>query len=435
MATIVEQAPPRKRFLRSILSTSIQLVFYLFSKLDRIVNLPMESDFDTQDPYPFFASLQLKSPILRSFMYSGWAITGHEEITHLIRRSEISTDLRGSKFFSRVLKIAAGDASVPMLDNPNMLNLDAPDHTRLRKLMASRFTLKFVQALEPQIASQCRSLINEIELVDGQFDLLDAIAKPLPALVIADMLGVPESMYEQFQEWSEALLGTAIIGQPDMIRKAGIANDALHAYFESLTEEKRKNPGQDLISQLIEAEETGDRLTLKELHTNCILLLIAGHETTTRLIGNGMWLLLKHPEQMALLQENRELIPNAIEEMLRYEPPVQAFSRIVKEDFEYKGYNFKKNQVALLFYAAANRDPRFIENPQTFDIRRKDPKHISFGHGVHLCLGMSLARLEAKIVFNQILDNFPVVSLVDAEPDWGINPFFRGLDSLRVNVD
>lgn len=161
-----------------------------------------------------------------------------------------------------------------------------------------------------------------------------------------------------------------------------------------------------MISQLLEAEEEGDHLTLKELHTNCILLLISGHETTTRLIGNGMWLLLRHPEQLALLQENRELIPNAIEEILRFEPPVQAFSRIVKEDFEYKGYEFKKNQVALLFYAAANRDPRFIENPQIFDIQRKDSKHVSFGHGVHLCLGMSLARLEATIVFNQLLNNF-----------------------------
>ncbi|MCZ6501587.1 MAG: cytochrome P450 [Gammaproteobacteria bacterium] len=434
MATFVEQASPGKRFLRPILSGSIQLVLKLFGWLDRIINIPPEAEFDTHDPYPYFAKLQSKSPILRSYMYSGWAITGHEEITHLTRRSEISTDIRSSKFFSRVLKFAAGDVSVPIIDNPNMLNLDAPDHTRLRKLMASRFTVRFIQSLEPKIASQCQSLINKLEIQNGQFDLMESIAKPLPALVIADMLGVPENMYMQFREWSEALLGTAMIDQPDMIRKAGIANDALQAYFESLTEEKRKNPGQDLISQLLEAEEEGDHLTLKELHTNCILLLIAGHETTTRLIGNGMWLLLRHPEQLALLQQNRELIPNAIEEMLRFEPPVQAFSRIVKEDFEYKGYEFKKNQVALLFYAAANRDPRFIENPQIFDIQRKDPKHISFGHGVHLCLGMSLARLEAKIVFNQLLDNFPSVMLADSEPDWGDNPFFRGLNTLRLTA-
>jgi cytochrome P450 len=248
------------------------------------------------------------------------------------------------------------------------------------------------------------------------------------------MLGVPENMYKQFQSWSEDLLGAAMIDQPEMIRAAGVANDELNAYFETLAEEKRRNPGQDLISQLVQTEEEGDRLTLRELHTNCILLLVAGHETTTRLIGNGMWLLLQHPEQLELLQTRRELIPNAIEEMLRFEPPVQAFSRIVLKDFEYKGHQFRKNQALMLFYAAANRDPGLNENPQIFDVTRNNPKHVSFGYGAHLCLGMSLARLEAKVVFNQLLDNFPRLILADDKQDWGENPFFRGLNSLRLKM-
>ena len=434
MATAIEQGSSRNRRLLSVFSQLAQLSLRLFGLLDRLFNTPGNAVFDVSDPYPYFEALRTESPIIRSYMYSGWAVTGHQEITHLMRRDDISSDFRTSKSFSRLMKFAAGGASVPIIDNPNMLNLDAPDHTRLRKLITHRFTHKYVQSLEPQITHQCQSLVDKIDLQPGQFDLMEAIAKPLPALVIADMLGVPESMYKQFQSWSEALLGGAMIDQPEMIRNAGDANDELIAYFETLTDEKRKNPGQDLISQLIQTEEEEDRLSLKELHINCILLLIAGHETTTRLIGNGMLLLLQHPEQLALLQERRELIPNAIEEMLRYEPPVQAFSRIVLKDFEYKGYQFKKGQVVILFYAAANRDPNLNENPQVFDIERDDPKHVSFGYGAHLCLGMSLARLEAKIVFNQLLDNFPAAALVDNKPNWGENPFFRGLNTLHLRL-
>lgn len=434
MATAIESGSHVNRRLLSAFSIVTQLLLRLFALLDRLLNTPANAIYDVSNPYPYFEALRNESPIIRSYMYFGWAVTGHEEITHLMRRDEISSDFRTSISFSRMMKFAAGGASVGIIDNPNMLNMDAPDHTRLRKLMTQKFTHKYIQTLETQIAHQSQLLIDKIDLQAGQFDLMDAIAKPLPAIVIADMLGVPEKMYEQFHCWSETLLAGAMIEQPEMIRNAGHANDALIAYFETLTDEKRKSPGQDLISQLIQVEEQGDRLNLKELHTNCILLLIAGHETTTRLIGNGMWLLLQHPEQLALLQERRELIPNAIEEMLRYEPPVQAFSRIVLKGFEYKGYKFKKGQVVILFYAAANRDPNLNENPQVFDIERDNLKHVSFGYGAHLCLGMSLARLEAKIVFNQLLDNFPTATLVDSRPDWGENPFFRGLNTLHLRL-
>lgn len=434
MATAIESGSHVNRRLLSAFSIVTQLLLRLFALLDRLLNTPANAIFDVSDPYPYFEALRNESPIIRSYMYSGWAVTGHEEITHLMRRDEISSDFRTSISFSRMMKFAAGGASVPIIDNPNMLNMDAPDHTRLRKLLTQKFTHKYIQTLETQIAHQSQLLIDKIDLQAGQFDLMDAIAKPLPAIVIADMLGVPEKMYEQFHCWSKTILDGAMIEQPEMIRNAGHANDELIAYFETLTDEKRKSPGQDLISQLIQAEEQGDHLNLKELHTNCILLLIAGHETTTRLIGNGMWLLLQHPEQLALLQERRELIPNAIEEMLRYEPPVQAFSRIVLKGFEYKGYKFKKGQVVILFYAAANRDPNLNENPQVFDIERDNLKHVSFGYGAHLCLGMSLARLEAKIVFNQLLDNFPTATLVDSRPDWGENPFFRGLNTLHLRL-
>jgi cytochrome P450 len=434
MAVAIEQGSRVNRWLLSVFAVAVPYSLRLLGLLDRLFNAPGNAVFDASDPYPYLEALRSKSPIMRSYMYSGWAVTGHEEITHLTRRDEISTDIRKSKYVAGAMKFAAGGASVPAIDYTTMLNIDAPDHTRLRKLMTYGFTHKYVQSLEPQIASQCQSLINKIDPQADQFELMETIAKPLPAVVIADMLGVPENMYEQFQSWSEALLAGAMIEQPGMMQKAGLANDELIAYFETLTEEKRRNPGQDLISRLIQTEEQGDRLSLKELHTNCILLLVAGHETTTRLIGNGMCLLLQHPEQMALLQSRRELIPNAIEEMLRYEPPVQALSRIVLKDFEYKGHQFKKNHVVLLYYAAANRDPGLNENPQAFNIERENPKHVSFGYGAHLCLGMSLARLEAKVVFNQLLNHFPTVTLAGNKPDWGENPFFRGLNTLHLKM-
>ena len=208
----------------------------------------------------------------------------------------------------------------------------------------------------------------------------------------------------------------------------------MRAYLAQLAEAKRQAPGQDLISQLIMAEEDGDKLSLDELYSTCILLLVAGHETTTRLIGSCLYLLLHHPEQMEAARQSEEHLVNALEESLRYEPPVQFTARIVKESFTVDGCKLKRGQMLMLSIAAANRDPTANKDPDSFDIKREKVIHLSFGHGIHLCLGMSLARLEAKIVFNKLFDRFPTLIYAEEKPDWGTNPMFRGLESLSVET-
>ena len=217
--------------------------------------------------------------------------------------------------------------------------------------------------------------------------------------------------------------------------KGAAANEALNDYFKGVIEDKRRLPGQDMISRLIEAEEEGDRLTTEELYSTCVLLLVAGHETTTRLIGNGLYLLLKHPEQMEKLRLNPELAENAIEEMLRYEPPVQLMPRFALEDTEFFGKKIKKNQLIVPMIASANRDPTANENPDVFDITRKDIKHVSFGHGIHLCLGLNLARLEGRIAINKLLERFPDMSMADQEIVWTPVPLVRGMDNLVIHTN
>jgi cytochrome P450 PksS len=313
-----------------------------------------------------------------------------------------------------------------------MLTRNPPDHTRLRKLVAQGFVHKYIQSLAPAIERLVDELLDQIPPDAERFDVMQSLARPLPAIVIAEMMGVPMSERHLFESWSEALLGSTDLNRPDLIRKSGDANMEMRAYLAQLTETKRRSPGQDLISQLIAAEEDGDKLTLDELYSNCILLLVAGHETTTRLIGNCLYLLLQHPHQMKLARQSEENLVNALEESLRFEPPVMLTARIVKETFTYRGCNLKRGQMLMLSIASANRDPAISEDPDTFDVQREKVTHVSFGYGIHLCLGMSLARLEAKIVFNKLFDRFPSLEYAEETPSWGTNPMFRGLESLTV---
>ena len=245
-------------------------------------------------------------------------------------------------------------------------------------------------------------------------------------------VGVPVEKRHLFEQWSEDMLSGTDLGNPTLLRQAGKAHMEMSAYLAELTEAKRQTPGQDLISQLIEAEEDGDKLTLDELHSTCILLLVAGHETTTRLIGNCLYLLFQHPEQMHAVRESEEVLVNALEESLRFEPPVQFTARTVKEPMTLNGCQFKPGQLLMLSISAANRDPAVNSDPNTFDVMRKKVVHVSFGHGIHLCLGISLARLEAKIVFSKLFARFPTLAFAEDKPNWGTSMMFRGLESLIV---
>ena len=419
----------REALRRKVISGLSQGALRSLSFLDRKLYDSSLYEMQLADPYKALGVVRSRGPVLRSLTYQGWLVTGYGEVTDLLHHEKMSSDLRNNAFMVRLVKSAVGSDRVATLDDPTMLNQDPPAHTRLRKLVNQVFTHKFVMGLEPGIQEVCDRLLANIKT--GEFDLVKSFAKPLPAIVIARLLGVPEKDYERFQAWSADLLSLTRITQPEMMRRSARATEEMSAYFAGLVEEKRKTPGEDLISELIRVEE-GDKLTRTELHSLCMLLLVAGHETTTRLIGNGLLLFMEHPQQMSRLRQTPGLMDNAIEEVLRFQPPLQFTPRLVKQPFTYKGCHMKPGQATLLSIAAANRDPAANEDPDCFDIERSRIKHVTFGHGPHLCLGMSLARLEAKIAFRSVLEKFPRLALLDAGPQWSRDFFFRGLQSLRL---
>ena len=414
----------------------IQSSLWTLRKVDRwrAGNPPIRSDEEFhQDPYPTYDRIRARGKIVRSYANQGWLVNGFEEVQQVLREPRLSSDIRRNKFFYSLLRVASNGLDIPLIDKPAMLTRDPPDHTRLRKLVATGFVQNYIQSLAPMIETLVDELLDKVT-GDAQIDVIASLAQPLPAIVIAEMMGVPSEERSLFQHWSEALIGATMIDQPQLIEKAAIADKEMREYLARLVDEKEMNPGQDFISMLLSAELESDRLTREELISNCILLLTAGHETTTRLIGNGLYSLLQHPEQLQLLRDDPSLIENAIEEMLRYESPIQLIIRFVAESFEFHGNRFRKNQVIMAEIGAANRDPDANENPAEFNIRRMPVKHISFGYGIHLCLGMALARLEGKIAFTKLLQRYPKMEYVEQRPSWGSNPFFRGMATLRINT-
>ncbi len=387
---------------------------------------------DNQNPYADYAVLRERAAVLRSYSNRGWLISRHAEVTELFRDPRLSNYFGNNQFLRTTLETVSGRKDIPFFDHPSLQQVDPPDHTRLRKLMARGFLRAYIDSLKPTIEGIVDGLIAGIGNASS-FDLIEQIAKPLPAIVIAEMLGVPDSDRHRFEQWSEDLLGIAEIGDPNLL-VAGLNADAdMREYMVGLVAAKKRQPGNDFISALIAAEEDGDKLTLDELYSTSVLLLVAGHETTTRLIGSAVWLLLNHPDQLEAALADDALMASAIEETLRLEPPVQIAPRLVKEDFEYQGHAFKQSQLVLLSIASANRDARVYENPDAFDIHRPAQGHMSFGHGIHLCLGIHLARLEAGIAIKKLFEAFPDLSLAEEPLDWQDSAMFRGL--LELNLE
>ncbi len=390
------------------------------------------SEQSLRDPYAGLKILRERGSILRTYSFSGWIVLGFDEVQSVFKDTRFSTDMRKNRFIARLMRAGSEDGYVPVLDDPGILNLDPPDHTRIRKLISPTFMRKYIASLEPRI----REIVDTcLEDIGDELDIVDQLAKPLPAIVIAELLGLPREDLPRFQQLSNDLLGLTKLEEPEAQQVATAANKILIEYFTDIIEQKRKSPSQDLISQLIEAEDEGDRLTAPEMYSTCVLLLLAGHETTTRLISNGMILLLNHPEQLARLQSEPELIPNAIEEILRFEPPVQLMPRFALEDFEFNGRKLKKNQMFLVSIASANRDEKANPNPDVFDVSRKEISHVSFGYGIHLCLGLSLARLEGKIAIEALITRFPDMTLAEQDLEWGTNLFVRGTTHVHVNTN
>ena len=383
------------------------------------------------DPYPYYNRVRNKAPLYYSMAIRAWWVTSFDLVQEVLVDKRFGVDVR--RYEKRWKKILANldEERRERFDNPSMLGLDPPDHSRIRRLASKGFLHKYIQSLEPRIRDIVDFCLQRVD--NGPiFDIVESLAKPLPAIVIAEMMGLPASDHEQFQAWSEDLIVATSTRETEKIEKGQLAARQLINYFRKIIKERRGNPGSDLIGQLILAEDAGDKLTEMELYNTCNLLLVAGHETTTRLIGNGVYLLLQSPDLWAQLREDRSKIPNAVEEMLRFEPPVQATQRFVTQDMEFHGKKLKRGDIVLIGIAAGNRDPNNTENPDVFDINREKVSQVSFGYGIHLCIGASLARMEARVAFETLLEKFPHMALVDENPRWGDNAFFRGHEKLDV---
>jgi cytochrome P450 len=321
-----------------------------------------------------------------------------------------------------------------------MLNLwlifmDAPEHTRLRKLLNKGFAPAAVEGLRPQVEAIVDRMLKPLER-GSEVELMREFANPMPVRIISEMLGVPQELHDTFVNWSRAI--AVFRGNPDRtVEQARAAQDALIAmtdFFRKKVAERRCNKGNDLISLLIDIEEDGEVLTEEELYAQCIALLFAGHETTRNLIGNGMYTLLRHRQETAELREKPEMIRSAVEEILRYESPVQFTARVLKEDIEVCGQRIPKRWSILCMLGAANRDPKQFKEPDRLNLTRLNNQHLAFSAGPHFCIGNQLARLEGQIALLNLVQRFPNMKLIGPQPEWAATFGFRGLKSLPVIV-
>jgi hypothetical protein len=315
-----------------------------------------------------------------------------------------------------------------------MLTSDPPQHTRLRKLVSKAFTARAVEDLRPRIAGIVAGLLAEIRR-RGKADLVASLAYPLPVIVIAEMLGVPPEERERFKRWSDDVAATLSgpFASAEAIDRGATAVQELASYLREIIAQRRRQPRADLISALIAAEEQGQVLSEDEILSTSMLLLIAGNETTTNLIGNGVLALLRHPDQLQRLRDDPSLIRSAVEELLRYAGPVQGTARVATEDVEIGGRRIAAGQLVFALLAAANRDPAQFANPDHLDIGRQPNPHVAFGDGIHFCLGAPLARAEAQEAISGLLQQFPALAL-DGEPEWGGTFVIRGVRSLPIRV-
>jgi len=389
------------------------------------------------DPYPVYREWRERSPIAQ--VAPGLlVVSGHAECSQVLR------DPKFGHAEPDTLPQAPVEPDPDLPPDPvddqgrvvrAFLGLNPPDHTRLRRLVSSAFTPRVVERLTPRIEAIAREQVDAV-LEAGEADLMSAIAASLPVVVISELLGVPEADRERFAEWSHAMARgldpTFLL--PEAVRKpAARARSEFLSYFRELAADRRRNPGEDLISTLVAASDAGESLTENELLVTLMLLLIAGHETTTNLIGNGMLALLRDPAQLKAVSEDPGLIDQAVEEALRYDSPVQLTARNALVDTVIGDVPAPAGTFVVVLIGAANRDPAVHQHPDTFDVTRPPTRHLALGQGIHFCLGAPLARLEGRIALRELTGRLPGLRL-DAEPRWKETITLRGMVDLPVSV-
>jgi len=377
------------------------------------------------DPYPTYHRLRAEDPVHRTTM-GFWILTRYDDVATVLRDARF-----GRKGFDELIRDRFGENTFDQA----MLFRDPPDHTRLRALVNKAFTPRVIEEMRAKIQKTVDRLLDGVRDARAM-DVIADLAYPLPVSVISEMLGVPAEDRDLFRGWSadiaRSLDAIVLPTEPEVVERGNAARHALSSYFRALIAERRRRPQRDLLSDLIAAEEQGDKLSEEELMATILLLFVAGHETTVNLIGNGTLALLRNPNQLEALRRSPALIGGAIEELLRYDAPVQRTGRMPNTDVELGGKRIAKGDLVLSLIGAANRDPAHFAEPDRLDLARADNRHLAFGWGIHFCLGAPLARAEAQAAIGTIARRMPALALATPTPDWREASALRGLKTLPV---
>jgi len=387
-----------------------------------------------RDPQTTWRALRAIDPVYRSRVFGTWICTRYDDVVHVLRDARFSADRSEIPVMRLVSRLVRRDPDFAGLIERNLLTIDGADHRRLRGLVSKAFTPRRVERLRPRLEATVEDLLDRVA-ENGEMEVVRDLAHPLPVIAIAELLGVPARDRDRFRAWASRLVQLL-----DPFQGRGGARPMVEAthelfeYFRPLLVERRASPRDDLLSAMIAAEQDGERLDEVDLLALSSLLLVAGHETTSNLIGNAVLLLLRFPHERKRLQDDLSLLPSAVDECLRYESPIQLTDRAVREDCELGGRRIRRNQMVAVVLAAANRDPDHFPDPDRFDVGRRDNHHLAFGQGNHFCLGSQLAKLEAEVALGALLRRFPDFDGPPEPPEWRRSMIVRGPESVPLTL-
>jgi cytochrome P450 len=384
------------------------------SVLDRTFDEQLQSPDFVIDPFPTYRALRERHPVYWSEAWGVWVFTRYDDVIAILRHPQrFSNAGRFARFLDGLPKAVQAEVE-PLRQHysEGMIQSDPPDHTRLRGLVRLAFTPRVVDGMRGRIEKLVANLLDSVE--SDSFDLVANLTYPLPVMVVSELLGVPTEDRDRFLTWSHDINDLQATGAPDPSRARTASQSMLEIeeYFRLLCADRRTSPRDDLISLMLAAQQDSDKLTDGELINMCVTFLIAGHETTKLLIGSAVQTLLQHPDQLADLRRDPSLAASTIEEVMRFESPIQRGWRLVPTDTEIDGNKIRAGQLVFMMFGAANRDPAHFDEPERFDIRRANNRHMAFGFGVHFCIGAPLARLEGPIAINQLFHRFPKLGLL-----------------------
>ncbi|HEX3720619.1 MAG TPA: cytochrome P450 [Verrucomicrobiae bacterium] len=399
------------------------------------LDLLLKSREFSQNPYPIYDQLRSTDPVRWTELWGCWLLTSYEDVVAVLQdHQRFSSRGRVTNVLQRELQPSVLAEAHPLIDHysKGLINVDPPDHTRMRRLAQKTFLPRTLERLRPRVEEIVNDLIDEFEPA-GKMDVVRDFAYPLPITVIAELLGVPAADRDNLKHWSGAILEFQAVPRTngEIVLRSQKALLELRDYFRGVFLQRRRKPEEDLISELLAVEEQGDHLTEEELLSTCVSILIGGHETTTSLLSSAVWLFINHPDPLARARQAPASMSGAVEEVLRFESPFQRLTRVAKEDVEIRGQKIRQGQTVMGLLGSANRDPAQFPDPARFDIERSPNRHVAFAHGIHFCLGAGLARLEAPIALNILFRRLPGLRLENRDIEWSMG-VLRALRHLEI---